>query len=155
MSQIKIQKLNKNSFLELALLMSWRSNPLIYRWFLLQDKPLEWQNHLSFLNSEEHRDDYMVYLDERPIGHVSLSKKNLLYPEISIMIGEISLWGRGFSNTILRNFLEILHNQGYTKLSARISNDNVSSIKLFNRNGFYYVDSLVDLSDWSLYHYSN
>lgn len=155
MTGIEIINLNKDSLIELSLLMAWRSNPLIYKWFLSQTNHLIWEIHYQFLTSVKNRYDYLVYLNGRPIGHVALSNTEQIYPEISIMIGETSLWGKGISYNVLSAFLIMLKELGFDKLSARISDDNISSIKLFNRSGFYLVGSLPNITNWSLYYYDS
>lgn len=153
MNEISIKKLNKTCLTELALLMSWRSNPLIYNWFLLQNEPLKWENHNHFVLAGIHRLDYLVYLNGRPIGHVAVSKTDCKYPEISIMIGEITLWGKGFSSIILKKFLELLISEGFSNFSAKISDSNLNSINLFKKSGFIYLGEVPDVENWSVYLY--
>ena len=145
--------LNVEDMTELALLMSWRLNPDIYRYFLLHNKPLIWEEHLRFISESKNRLDYFFWYQSRPIGHIALSNLDSDYPEISILIGETNLWGKGLSNNVLAEFIKLQFTNGFNKLSARISNHNVSSIRLFQNNGFVYNGALVGEPDWSLFIY--
>lgn len=148
---LKFVILNKSNLIELALLMSWRSNPDIYKFFLLQKGPLNWSNHYKFITDGINRLDYLVYIEDRPVGHVALSKIDQDYPEISIMLGETTLWGKGYSTIILDNFLQLLRELGYQKFSAIISNLNPSSIKLFQNMGFIKSEVLKENPEWNVY----
>lgn len=143
--------LNRSDLTQIALLMSWRSNPDIYKFFLLQKGPLNWTNHYKFITDGINRLDYLVYIQDRPVGHVALSKIDHDYPEVSIMLGETTLWGKGYSTIILDKFLALLKELGYQKFSAIISNLNVSSIKLFQNMGFIKSEALKDNSKWKIY----
>ena len=127
-------EVNVNSDLEL--LLAWRSNPLIYDNFLLQDNPLMWDSHYDFWISKTHRYDYIVYYQNRRIGHVSISKTNTELPEIGIMIGEIGLWGRGLGEEIIYSTLKLNIFKRYIVLVANIKKSNIRSLKLFEKVGF-------------------
>ena len=148
---IKFVPLNKSDFVVLALLMSWRSNPDIYKYFLLQKSPLNWTEHYKFLIEAENRMDFIVYFQMRPIGHVAISGTDLEFPELSIMIGETTLWGKGIASFILAEFLAYLHERDFTKFSARISNTNYGSIKIFQKAGFTKIDNVENMLGWDLY----
>jgi RimJ/RimL family protein N-acetyltransferase len=148
---IVLSEINKADLTQLALLMSWRSNPLIFSNFLNQVSPLEWSDHYNFINASKDRIDYLVYMKDRPIGHVAVSNIRGEFPEISIMIGETTLWGKGISKYILEIFINLLVNKGFYKFSSRISNNNLSSIRLFLGRGFRKVSKLDGFPNWSLY----
>lgn len=148
---IKFVILNKSNSIELALLMSWRSNPDIYKFFLLQKCPLNWTNRHKFITDGINRLDYLVFIQDRPVGHVALSKIDHDYPEVSIMLGDPTLWGKGYSTIILDSFLQLLRESGYHKFSAIISNLNLSSIKMFQNMGFIKSEVLKGNSEWNIY----
>jgi len=148
---IIINEIDKEDLIQLSLLLSWRSNPLIYNYFLEQTGPLLWDDHLKFISNAKDRFDYLVFIDHRPVGHLSISNISNEFPEISIMIGETTLWGKGLSKLILQKFIDMLISKGFNKFSARISDSNYSSIKLFIGMGFKNIGKLVNHSDWSYY----
>jgi len=148
---IIINEIDKENLIQLSLLLSWRSNPLIYSHFLEQTEPLVWEHHLKFISNTKDRLDYLVFIDLRPVGHLAISNVSNEFPEISIMIGEITLWGKGLSKLILKKFIDMLISKGFTKFSARISDSNYSSINLFTGMGFENSGKLANHSDWSYY----
>jgi RimJ/RimL family protein N-acetyltransferase len=148
---IDFQPINISNNVELALILSWRSNPLIYGFFLHQNGPLFWQEHHNFWINRFNREDYFIIFLDRPIGHIALSKMNTEYPEISILIGETTLWGKGIATEVLSGFIEKMKNNGLRNLSAVIRDDNFASIRLFEKNGFIFEKKLVNISEWSLY----
>jgi RimJ/RimL family protein N-acetyltransferase len=148
---IDFQPINISNNVELALILSWRSNPLIYGFFLHQNGPLFWEEHHSFWINRFNREDYFIIFLNRPIGHIALSKMNTEYPEISILIGETTLWGKGIATEVLSGFIEKMKINGLRNLSAVIRDDNFSSIRLFEKNGFIFEKKLVNISEWSLY----
>ena len=149
--KIRILPLNKANLTELALLLSWRSNPEVFKFFKHQKAALIWNDHYSFITNSKDRLDYLVYLDDRPVGHLALSNILSEYPEISIMLGETTLWGKGLSSTILSEFLKFLRLNNYKKYSARISNVNIASIRLFEKLGFKYDCPVESEPNWGIY----
>jgi RimJ/RimL family protein N-acetyltransferase len=148
---VNFQPININNNFELALILSWRSNPLIYGFFLHQNGPLFWEEHHNFWINRFNREDYFIIYFHRPIGHIALSKMNTEYPEISILIGETTLWGKGMATEVLSSFIEKMKNNGLRNLSAVIRDDNFGSKRLFEKNGFIFEKKLVNISEWSLY----
>jgi len=155
LTDFNITLIDKSNFTQVALLMSWRSNPDIYKYFFLQNKALIWEDHLDFINKSYDRVDYFVFFEDRPIGHIALSRIEEMYPEISIMIGETTLWGKGYSKHILNKFLENHFEKGFSKFSARISNHNTSSIRLFTNAGFVYQGQSEDNKEWGYYYFDS
>ena len=148
---IKILPINKSNLIELALLMAWRSNPEVFKFFKLQNGPLIWNDHYKFITESSDRLDYLVYIDNRPIGHLALSSILSEYPEISILLGETTLWGKGLSTLILNEFIKLLRLNDYKKYSARISSFNLASIRLFEKIGFIYYRPIELESNWGIY----
>jgi RimJ/RimL family protein N-acetyltransferase len=148
---IIINEIDKENPVQLSLLLSWRSNPLIYSHFLEQREPLVWDEHFKFISNTKDRIDYLVFMDLRPVGHLAISNISSEFPEISIMIGETTLWGKGHSKHILKKFIDMMISKGFIKFSARISDSNFSSINLFTGMGFKNSGKLVNNSDWSYY----
>lgn len=152
---LEIRVIDKKNLTEVALLMAWRSNPDIYKNFFLQNGPLFWDDHFEFITRAYNRTDYVVIYNFRPIGHIAISKINSEYPEISIMIGETTLWGKGLASLILRKFLEDQFLDGITRFSARIFDQNLSSINLFTKSGFIFKESIQENNQWGLYIYDS
>lgn len=148
---IRFKIINPNDLFELALILSWRSNPTIYKLFFEQSAPLYWEDHLKFWIQKTNREDYFILHFKRPIGHIAISRLDSEFPEISILIGETTLWGKGLASKILSEFINIYSNKGLKNYSAVISKDNLASIKVFEKCGFLREDKPQVNSDWLLY----
>lgn len=132
---------------DLELIMSWRSNPMIYSNFLVQEGPLVWQNHLDFWYSRVFRKDYIIKYEGRRIGLIGVSEINSVCPEISILIGEVTLWGKGIGGIALHKFLTADYLDGFNYLKAKIKETNQGSLKLFTKLGFEIEDRFLNKSD--------
>ena len=127
---------------DLPLIMAWRSNPLVYQGFYLQNGPLVWENHVKWFRSRglEWR-IFIVLFEGRPIGVVNISQLDLPSPEIGYYIGEVSLWGKGLGTEAVRKGLEWLKDYSLTHpnivgVYARVFDHNIASVKLIEKLGF-------------------
>lgn len=125
---------------DLELLMAWRSHPDAYAFFKKQDAPLKWENHYNFWINRVNRNDFFVNYKEnnkwRKVGHISFTRLNTKLPEIGILIGELTLHGKGVGTNIIKLALEWLKDHGYTQAQAVINVTNIPSKKIFEKNGF-------------------
>src|SRR3989338_7453110 len=90
---------------DLELLIAWRSNPNVYRYFYNQDYPLSWGEHYRFWQTKHNRKDWVIYFQEdaiwRKVGSVYITKLHQKIPEIGIYIGEVTLHRRGVGTKAL------------------------------------------------------
>ena len=126
---------------DIELLMAWRSNPLVYKYFYLQREPLVWENHLKWFMGERNSQDrvmYMVWYDDRRVGSTSLHSFSSRTPEIDIYIGEVTLWGKGVGKEAIRLVIDynIETLKRFKAVSARIMKGNIRSQKMFEACGF-------------------
>ncbi|MFW9920974.1 MAG: GNAT family N-acetyltransferase [Candidatus Thorarchaeota archaeon] len=125
---------------DLELMMAWRSHPEVYRYFLLQEGPLIWEDHYRFWNSRQDRYDWIINYDDgickRKVGSINVSKLSSEEPEVGIFIGEITLMKKGIGKEALRLIVEWLKGERYGQACAYISKDNLPSQKLFSSLGF-------------------
>jgi RimJ/RimL family protein N-acetyltransferase len=136
LKHIRFKLINLNHTYEVALLLSWRSNPDNFRWFKVQNSTIEWEEHIFFLSNRKNRRDYFIMLNNRPVGHIAISNMNHEYPHLSIMIGESGLKGKGLGHLILVKFITKLRNERFKKFKALINQSNIASIRLFEKVGF-------------------
>lgn len=116
---------------DLELILAWRSNPEIYRYFRQQEGPLKWEDHEEWFNSRDsNRYDFMITFEGRKVGVISLSADN----EVGIYIGDLSAQGKGVATSVLEWLCERLEHR--TPFSAEVHQDNESSQRLFERCGF-------------------
>jgi RimJ/RimL family protein N-acetyltransferase len=125
---------------DLELLLAWRSQPKIYENFYLQEGALEWDEHVDWWNSREHRRDWIIVAraDElwRDVGSVNVSKLDTDDPEVGVFVGEISAWGNGIATEAVEFALNWLRKRDFEKASARILEENEGSKAVFEKAGF-------------------
>jgi RimJ/RimL family protein N-acetyltransferase len=128
---------------DLELLMAWRSNPMVYQHFTIQNQPLTWEEHLRWWLTRKHRRDWMVLLNDggrvRSVGSANASRLNEQVPEVGLYIGESTLWGKGVGRDALTQVLIRLARDGYSHCWAGIQAGNDRSRRLFERLGFRLV----------------
>jgi len=129
---------------DLALIMSWRSNPDIYQGFYSQKAPLVWEEHLRWWESrnKDWHQFIIVLVDDtsfRDIGVISIGQCDNWNPEIGVFIGEVSLWGKGLAADAIGEALKWLRENGYSQIHTTIKDDNERSIRLVTKLGFQRV----------------
>jgi RimJ/RimL family protein N-acetyltransferase len=121
---------------DLELILAWRSNPIVFDNFKIQDKPLHWDSHYEYWSKADNRFDFIVCFNLRRVGLFSIKSLSSKTAELSIMIGEVGLWGQGVGKSTLSKALMLDIVNKYDVLYANIKSNNISSIKLFTGNGF-------------------
>ena len=125
---------------DLELLMSWRSNPEVYKWFYIQKEPLKWKEHYSWWLSRKNRIDWIILYDGefriRKIGSINVSDMRSDTPEVGLLIGESSFWGKGVGKKAVKLALNYLREKRYKKACANVLDTNIASKKLFESLGF-------------------
>lgn len=138
---------------DLEIVMAWRSHPMIYKFFQIQDGPLTWKEHLNFWLNRTDREDYIINYKEggrwRKVGNINLSALNSEYPEIGIFIGEITLQGKGVGTKAVELILKRLKKLGHTKAHVSIHVDNIGSKKIFSK--FNFIEAQSGESPWKKY----
>lgn len=147
---ITFKDIDISSSSNLALVLSWRNNPIIYKHFLIQSEIIKWEQHYEYWMSRSNRRDFFIIYENRPIGHIAIDNK-VYINEISIMIGEVGLWGNGIASHVLEEFISKCSEEGIRVFTARISKENFSSVKLFLRNGFEPLNEIIGHPGWYLY----
>jgi RimJ/RimL family protein N-acetyltransferase len=124
-----------------SIVMSWHSNPLIYSGFYTIRSPLTWDEHLRWwtLTTKDWK-KLIIMMSEndihRPIGLVRIAPLEDFSPQISLTIGEVSLWGQGYGRQALRLVLSWLIRHGYKHTHTTILETNERAIRLFESLGF-------------------
>lgn len=134
---------------DLSLMMAWRSNPLVYKGFVQQKKPLEWGEHLKWWNSRN-KDwrTFIIEYDNRKIGVVTLGQLDHWSPEIGYYIGEVSLWGNGLGKRAVGLALDWLWCEGYEHCHTTVLKSNKRSVKLLESLGFKYLGEARENEIW-------
>lgn len=138
---IKVVSASEN---DLELILAWRSHPEIFRFFRQQKGPLTWEEHVNFWKMRKNREDLIIkYQNDgkwRKVGTINFSKLDSKLPEVGILIGELTLHGKGVGLRALLLGLKLLKEQRYERVFAEINVKNAASTKLFKKAGFKLQD---------------
>ncbi|MDD5749943.1 MAG: GNAT family N-acetyltransferase [Patescibacteria group bacterium] len=99
----------------------------------INDKELE----TYFLNILESKKDYhfIITLNNRAIGHISLSKKRIWY-ETQIIIGDKKYWGKGYGPKAIKLLINYTHKLKISKIFLEVRPDNTRAIRSYKKCGF-------------------
>lgn len=136
---------------DLELIMAWRSNELIYRFFAKQKAPLSWEEHFNFWTHRKDRIDWMIVLEDektkdRKVGTANVSELNTPYPTLGLLIGEIPLWSKGVGTTALLKVLDYLKSKGYEGAKGWVDEKNLASQRFNDKCGLK-RDKNQDIAD--------
>lgn len=136
---------------DLELVMAWRSNPEIYRYFRQQVGPLRWDDHLTWYETRaDDRFDFIIHFDGRRVGGVSIDSDDF----VGIYLGDVSARGEGIAFAALTWLCERFVSR--TPLKAEIHRENEASRRLFEKCGFVLKEDEESTdSDWLHYVYDS
>ncbi|RPI53032.1 MAG: N-acetyltransferase [Deltaproteobacteria bacterium] len=125
---------------DMPLVLAWRNNPLIWQGTYTQRTPISWEEHKAWWESRQDHVSFMVVLVEnnfsRDIGVIHISPLTYWSPEIGIIIGEVSLWNKGFGNEAFRQACVYLRDKGYKWTSTTVLNSNEPMKRILDKLGF-------------------
>jgi len=82
--------------------------------------------------------DFIILLDEKPVGYYSLYDARDGRAEISVLIGDKAEQGKGYGKEALRLLCDTAFKElGLKELFARVDEDNTPSLRIFDGCGFY------------------
>ncbi len=118
-------------------MMAWRSDPQIYEGFYQQVKPLEWAEHINWIHSRNQDwRTFLIWLDGRRIGVVTIGQLDYWSPEIGYYIGEKSLWRQGYGYKAVELTTEVIKGLGKGFVHTTVKKDNFRSLRLLDKLGF-------------------
>lgn len=125
---------------DLELVMAWRSHPDIYSCFHTQQEPLRWEEHYQWWTTRVNWKRWIIQVNDsswtRDVGWLGISGLDSWYPDVGILIGETTLWGRGVGKKALLMAIAWLRKEGYQRARASILENNERSQRLFQSVGF-------------------
>lgn len=131
-----------------AQIVKWRSDPRIYSQ-LFDNRPLTMERHMEWYKGsylpDHFRTDYMIRdkASGRAVGVVG-AQRTEEGPEVSYMIGEVDMTGKGLAKDAIKAVLWHLKSHlGATVAIARILDSNAASIGLVKSLGFV-LDSKLE-----------
>jgi len=135
---------------DLELILAWRSNPLIYKWFYQQKGPLKWEDHFFHWSEKKPRKDWIIKYNGRKVGSVFVVFMEGI-ADVGIYVGEVTLWGKGIGNAALAQAVLWLRGQKYREARARINKENTVSKIVFEKAGFIYEGDWPEDNRWDTY----
>ncbi len=133
-------KLREITASDAELIVSWRSLPRIYE-RLFDARPITLKSHMRWFEQnylkDETRTDYIIIEKGSglPAGVAGI-KTSPEFAELSYMIGEEAMTGRGLAKDAVRTLMMYAKELGYSLATARILDDNPASIGLVLSLGF-------------------
>ena len=113
---------------DLPLLLAWRQNPEIMRYFL--DGYESWEEHKRWWESGPH--SFIILYQGRPVGEIHydvVTAGNT--PQVGLYIGDLTLWGKGIGGEAMAQLLSMVHQKGYFWAEASVHPRNWRSRKMF------------------------
>lgn len=129
--------------------MAWRSNPLVYEGFYMQNQPLTWEEHLHW-HKDRNQDwrTFIIEYDGRKVGIITIGQLDHWSPEIGWYIGEVSLWNQGVATEAVRQGLEYIKSYGRDAAHTTILKSNKASLKLAKNLGFKILGNAREGEVW-------
>jgi len=78
---------------------------------------------------------FVITLNNKVIGHISLSKKRIWY-ETQIIIGDKKYWGKGYGTKAMKLLINYAHKLKISKIFLEVRPDNIRAIKSYEKCGF-------------------
>ncbi len=101
---------------------------------LISDKEINEYFIKMYKNKEDFH--YIINVNKKVIGHISLSKKRKDYYDIQIVIGNKKYWGKGCGTQAIQIILKKAKKIGLKHISLEVRPDNIRAIKAYEKSGF-------------------
>lgn len=95
----------------------------------------------NILRSKKDR-HFIINLNGKVIGHISLAKRKNNWHEIQIVIGEKKHWGKGYGSKAIKLFLKKAERIGISKIYLEVRMTNIRAIRAYERCGFRKVKTV-------------
>ena len=79
---------------------------------------------------------FIIALNGKVIGHISLDKRGDSWHEIQIVIGEKKYWGKGHGTRAIKLFIRKAKRLGISKIYLEVRPTNIRAIRAYERCGF-------------------
>ena len=86
----------------------------------------------------ESKNDYhfMIVVDGKTIGHISLAKRRNSWHETQIVIGEKKYWGKGYGFKAIKLLMQKAKRLGFFRIYLEVRPNNLRAIKAYEKCGF-------------------
>lgn len=83
---------------------------------------------------------FMIVLDKKTIGHISLCRRKNNWHETQIVIGEKDFCGKGYGSTAILEMINKAKEGEITKIYLEVRPDNTRAIRVYEKSGFIKKD---------------
>lgn len=82
-----------------------------------------------------HDDHYIILLDKKPIGHITLVIDDDSWYETQIIIDKTH-WGQGYGPEAIRKVIELAHQKNINKIFLEVRPENTRAIEAYEKCSF-------------------
>lgn len=80
--------------------------------------------------------NFVIIIDKKVIGHISLNKRKNGWHETQIVIGEKQYWGKGYGMESIKRLIKRARLKGIAKIYLEVRPDNPRAINSYKKCGF-------------------
>lgn len=80
--------------------------------------------------------DFMITLNKKAIGHISLNRRKNNWHETQIIIGDKKYWGKGYGTEAIKQLIKLYKSKGISKIYLEVRPDNTRAIRAYEKCGF-------------------
>ncbi len=107
----------------------------------ISDKKIE--EYFSTMLKNKNNYDFMIILNKKVIGHISLVKRKNNWHEIQIVIGEKKYWGKSYGLQAINFFIKKVKRIGIFKVYLEVRPTNIRAIRVYERCGFQKIKTIL------------
>jgi len=101
---------------------------------LISDKKVGKYFSAIFRNKKDYH--FMITLNQKTIGHISLNMRKDNWHETQIIIGEKKYWGKGYGTEAIKQLIEKAKSKGISKIYLEVRPNNLRAIRAYEKCGF-------------------
>lgn len=116
----------------------WRNKELLKLTSGILKRISDQEVNKYFKNILDSKKDYhfMITLDKKVIGHISLVKRRNRWYETQIVIGEKKYWNKGYGTEAIQMTIKKARQLGVSKIFLRVRPTNLIAIRAYEKCGF-------------------
>lgn len=96
----------------------------------------EVEEYFSMMEKTKTDHHFVIIVDKKPIGHISLIKRGNNWHETQIIIGEKKYWNKGYGTRAIRLLVKKANRLGAKRIYLEVRPDNMRAINAYEKCGF-------------------
>jgi len=92
--------------------------------------------YFSMMISNKNNHHFMIVLNQKTIGHISLNMRTDNWYETQIIIGEKEYWNKGYGTKAIKQLLQKAKSKEISKIYLEVRPDNLRAIRAYEKCGF-------------------